>query len=252
MQPKFSIITVCLNSDKTIRKTIESVLNQSYKGAEYIIVDGISKDKTLEIINEYEEYINTFVSEKDKGIYDAWNKGVRLATGEYITILNADDWIDSDFLTSVNVLLTEQPGLDFVYGGVKAVYPNGKTVPVRCDTINMNKIIGMPFPLAGLVLKRELFIKNGFFDTSYKYAADLDWILRMLFSGFTGQSTKKIEASYLIGGEGNSLRSLKEATIVLSKYNKSFLFSKRYYLSTLARLYLGKMYSYFFGLNKFK
>ena len=88
---KISVITVCLNSEKTIEKTINSVIRQKYKNIEYIVIDGNSEDNTKQIISKYKKFINKYVSEKDSGIYNAINKGIRLATGELISILHSDD-----------------------------------------------------------------------------------------------------------------------------------------------------------------
>ena len=96
----FSVITVSFNSERTIRKTIESVIKQDYKEIEYIVIDGGSTDSTLEIINEYSEYISKVISEEDKGIYNAINKGIKLAKGEYISILHSDDTFASDNIIS--------------------------------------------------------------------------------------------------------------------------------------------------------
>jgi glycosyltransferase involved in cell wall biosynthesis len=85
---KISILTVCYNSEKTIEKTFQSVANQTFKNVEYIVIDGASKDGTLDLIKKYENVITTYISEKDKGLYDAMNKGIQLATGDYVGILN--------------------------------------------------------------------------------------------------------------------------------------------------------------------
>ena len=101
---KFSIITVCFNSEKTIERTIRSVLNQTFSDYEYIIVDGASKDDTMKIVKSYEDKFDGrlhYISEPDKGIYDAMNKGIRLAQGEIIGIVNSDDWLEDDSLMNV-------------------------------------------------------------------------------------------------------------------------------------------------------
>ena len=89
--PKFSVITVCYNAEATIEDTIQSVISQTYHHVEYIIVDGASKDRTMDIVNRYREHIAIIVSERDKGLYDAMNKGIGLATGDYLCFLNAGD-----------------------------------------------------------------------------------------------------------------------------------------------------------------
>jgi glycosyltransferase involved in cell wall biosynthesis len=100
MSLKISVITVCFNSEKTIRDTIESVLAQDYPSIEYIIVDGGSNDDTLEVIREYPTCVDTVISESDKGIYDAMNKGIQLATGDVIGILNSDDFFENSCVIS--------------------------------------------------------------------------------------------------------------------------------------------------------
>ena len=100
---KISIITVCYNSVSTIEKTFQSIKNQSYENIEYIVIDGGSSDGTLKIINQYKEYISKFISEPDKGLYDAMNKGISIANGEIIGILNSDDiFFDNNVLKEVS------------------------------------------------------------------------------------------------------------------------------------------------------
>ncbi len=110
IKPKISIITPCLNSEKTIRDTMESVLHQTYKNIEYIIVDGGSEDRTLEIIHEYEHLFNgrlKYISEKDNGIYDAMNKGIRQSKGKLIGIIGSDDYYETDAVEKVAAHMTK-------------------------------------------------------------------------------------------------------------------------------------------------
>ena len=113
---KISIVTVCYNSAATIRDTLESVLSQTYNNIEYIVVDGASKDSTLDIVNEYAGRISTIVSEPDKGIYDAMNKGVNLATGDFVGILNSDDiFASATTIEKLVEFLLANPGCDASY-----------------------------------------------------------------------------------------------------------------------------------------
>ena len=117
--PKLSIITVVLNGEKYLEETIKSVLNQQYKNFEYIIIDGGSTDGTLEIIKRYNDELEYWISEKDKGIYDAFNKGMILAKGDYVGIVNSDDvYVDGAF-EILNKYIKEYPDKDFIFGSVK-------------------------------------------------------------------------------------------------------------------------------------
>ena len=130
---RISIITVCFNSEATIRKTIESVLAQSYTEIEYIIVDGASKDNTVAVAREYEShcqekgYAYRIISEKDKGIYDAMNKGIRMATGEIIGIVNSDDWFEPHTVETV-AKVYEETGFDMFYADLNLVKDNGTII----------------------------------------------------------------------------------------------------------------------------
>ena len=117
--PKISVITVVLNNKNTIEETINSVLNQKYSNLEYIIIDGGSTDGTLEIINKYKEQIYYFKSEKDLGIYDAFNKGLKIASGDLIGFINSDDIYTENCFKILNEYYLEHPNKDFFFGAVK-------------------------------------------------------------------------------------------------------------------------------------
>ena len=117
LHPKFSIITVTYNAGAVLEDTIQSVITQTYKNVEYIIVDGGSKDRTLQIIEQYKEHIHTVISEPDKGLYDAMNKGIKLATGDYLCFLNAGDELHEDDTLQLMVhSITESTLPDVLYG----------------------------------------------------------------------------------------------------------------------------------------
>lgn len=121
MSLKISIITVCFNSEKTIRDTIESVLSQDYPEIEYIVIDGLSKDKTMHAVSEYQNKITKVVSELDNGIYDAMNKGIRASTGDYVGILNSDDIFPHTHVISDIARILSDTKVDAVYGDLVVV-----------------------------------------------------------------------------------------------------------------------------------
>jgi glycosyltransferase involved in cell wall biosynthesis len=129
---KISIVTVCRNSEATIRSTIESVLAQTYSDIEYIIVDGASTDNTLSIVNEYRGRIHRIISEPDNGIYDAMNKGIKISTGDYLGILNSDDFFASnEIISGLAAFLKNHPFLDASYGDVVFVEKNNIEKNIR-------------------------------------------------------------------------------------------------------------------------
>lgn len=183
--PKISVITVCFNSQETIRDTIESVLLQDYENVEYIIIDGGSNDSTLEIIREYGNRIDILVSEKDEGIYDAMNKGIRLASGDFVGILNSDDVYSSkSVLSKIASAIARNPDVDAVYGDL-----------VYVDRSNLEKIVrsykahgfkpwkmrfGFMLPHPTFYAHRSLFSDHGFYKTDYRVAADFELLSRFI------------------------------------------------------------------------
>ena len=131
--PKFSIITVTYNAEKVLEDTIQSIVTQSYKNVEYIIVDGGSTDGTLSIVNKYKEHIHTLVSEPDKGLYDAMNKGLKLATGDYVWFLNAGDTLyTADTVQRIVASLKKKVSLpDVIYGETRIVDAEGRSLGMR-------------------------------------------------------------------------------------------------------------------------
>ena len=130
--PKFSIITVTFNAGKVLEKTIQSIISQTYRNVEYILVDGKSKDNTLSIADTYKERIHSLISEPDKGLYDAMNKGIRLATGDYLCFLNAGDkFHDKDTLQRMVDSLKEWELPDVLYGETAIVNESGNFLHMR-------------------------------------------------------------------------------------------------------------------------
>lgn len=180
---KISIITATYNSSKTIRDTLESVKSQSYPGIEHIIVDGLSNDDTLEIVKEY-KHVSKIISEKDKGIYDAMNKGIKTTTGEIIGILNSDDiYTNSEVINKV-MQAFEDASIDAVYGDLKYVQQNdlNKTTRTwRTGTFSKNKFYyGWMPPHPTFFVRKKVYDKVGLFNTGLRSSADYEFMLRVL------------------------------------------------------------------------
>ena len=216
---KVSIITVVYNNEDTIKDAIESVLNQTYKNIEYIIIDGVSTDGTVEVIKSYGDKIDKFISEKDNGIYDAMNKGIKLASGDIVGILNSDDFYANNNIIEKVVKEFEDKKVDSVYGDL--VYVNAK------DT---NKIVrywkSKPYK-KGLFtkgwhpahptffVKKEIYDKYGIFNLDFKIAADYELMLRFLEKYQISNSyIPEIFVKMRLGGESNqSIKNIIKANI---------------------------------------
>ncbi|PHS70954.1 MAG: glycosyl transferase [Methylophaga sp.] len=226
---KISIITVCYNASEFIRYAIESVLAQSYPDIEYIVIDGASNDGTLEIINEYSKDIKHIVSEPDQGIYDAMNKGLKMATGDIIGTLNADDFYsDNDVLNRVSECFRDE-SVDAVYADL--VYVNqietDKTVRLwksRCFISGLFKQGWVP-PHPTFFTRKQVYKNYGYFDLKYKLAADFELLFRMI-------EVNKIKTVYVpsilvkmrMGGATN-----KNITNIIQQNKEILLVLKAYY-----------------------
>lgn len=179
---KMSIVTVCFNSVTTIEQTIKSVINQSYINIEYIIIDGGSTDGTLDIIKKYSQYITYWVSEPDKGIYDAMNKGIRVATGDLIAFINSDDWYDENaMLHFVKAYQTRRA--DVLYGDIIYINEDGTEQYESNQNLDLDKMFYTnKLCHQGICVRTEL-MKRHRFDLTYKIVSDYDFLLKILING---------------------------------------------------------------------
>ncbi|NRA15612.1 MAG: glycosyltransferase [Oceanospirillaceae bacterium] len=182
---KISIITVCYNSEPYIKVAIESVLFQSYADIEYIVIDGGSTDETLDLLNQYTDRITHIVSEPDKGIYDAMNKGIDLASGDIIGILNSDDFYPrSDVIANVVNAFKNNVDTDMVFGNVDFVAVNDLSKAVRVYStqrfVPWKLRFGFMPPHPGAFIKKSVYDRVGQYKLGYKIAADFDMFIRML------------------------------------------------------------------------
>ena len=232
VHPKFSIITVTYNAGAVLEDTIQSVITQTYRNVEYIIVDGGSKDHTLDIINRYREHIHTLVSEPDKGLYDAMNKGIRLATGDYLCFLNAGDELHEDDTLQLmvhSIIGTELP--DVLYGETAIVDEEGHFLRMRRlsapEDLNWKSFKdGMLVCHQAFFPRRELAEP---YDLRYRFSADFDWCIRIMKKSHTLHNTHLTLIDYL--NEGMTTRNHRA-----SLHERFRIMCRHYgYLSTLAR-----------------
>jgi glycosyltransferase involved in cell wall biosynthesis len=204
---KISIITVCYNSAATIEKTIQSVANQTYTNIEYIIVDGNSKDGTLDIIKKQKDKITQWISEPDKGLYDAMNKGIAMATGDIVGILNSDDTFFSKTVLSEIADFHTKSAIDASVGNIVQHKEDGKVVRVYSSKYwKPEKLkIGFMPPHPSIFFRRELFDKLGFYELGFIIGADYELITRFFLKekiswNYSGITT----TAMLVGGLSSS------------------------------------------------
>ncbi len=227
---KISVITVSLNSEKTIEKTINSVLSQNYKNFEYIIVDGKSDDKTLDVINKYKNKIDLVISEKDKGIFDAINKGIQRSSGDIISIIHSDDsFYDDKVLETVNKNFIEKDNLECLIGITLIKRKNSDFIVRKYNSSFFKKwmiYVGFTPPHPSTFIKKKVYDKIGFYKTDYEIAGDFDFFVRMFLKNkiiyktinqnlvimsMGGKSTKSIKSNLISNKE--ILRSFKQNNI---------------------------------------
>ncbi|MDB5155909.1 MAG: glycosyltransferase [Mucilaginibacter sp.] len=200
------MITVTRNAQKSLGRCINSVIEQNYNNIEYIIVDGTSTDDTLQIIRQNSQYITSFISEPDHGIYDAINKGISLATGDIIGILNSDDFFAYNDVMSDVAAAFEDPNVDIIYGDLDYIAPNGRIVRKWRSGAYIQGIFNkgwMP-PHPTFYCRRELFERLGYYDLQYGTAADYELMLRFMHANKTNAYyLNKVMVKMMTGGVSN-------------------------------------------------
>lgn len=227
---KISIITVCYNSGSTIEGTILSVAKQSYKNIEYLIIDGNSKDNTVEIIKKHEDKITKWISESDKGLYDAMNKGIAIATGDLIGILNSDDVFNNELVLEEIANFHQSNTIDASVGNILQHKENGKIIRLYSSKYwSPDKLrIGYMPPHPSIFFKKELFNEFGNYQLGFKIGADYELITRFfLRNNITWKYSGITTTAMLVGGlssSGSASYSLitKEIQKALSMNNIKF------------------------------
>ena len=218
--PKLTVITIVYNNVRDIERTINSVLNQTYTQIEYIIIDGKSTDGTLAIIEKYKSNISKIVSEPDKGIYDAMNKGLALATGDYVLFMNSGDEIYDE--QTVEDVFASAPGADIYYGETEMYNDNWESLgrrrheaPEKFDWTSFK--YGMNISHQAIYFRRNIIAP---YDLAYKYSSDIDWIIKAAKKASSIVNVHRYVAKYLVGGMSKKKHreSLKERFNIFTKY----------------------------------
>lgn len=221
--PKFSIITVTYNAVGVLEDTIQSIVTQTYKNVEYIIVDGGSTDGTLDIIRKYKDHIRTVISEPDKGLYDAMNKGMRAATGDYLCFLNAGDGFhEDDTLQLVTCSVTGTTLPDVLYGETNIVDSEGHFLHKRRLSAP-ETLTWKSFKKGMLVCHQAFFVRRNLaepYDLQYRFSADFDWCIRIMKKAKVLHNTRLTLIDYLNEGmtTRNHKASLKERFRIMTKH----------------------------------
>lgn len=219
-KPTISVITVVYNNVADIEYTLRSVSDQTYSPVQYIVIDGLSTDGTLDKIAKYRDHIDILVSEKDAGIYDAMNKGLNLATGDYVLFLNSgDELFDQNTLSNI---FTDSDGADIYYGETKLIDENRNILGDRRHK-TPNKFDWRSFRFGMNICHQAIYIKRSItspYDLQYKISSDIDWVIKAAKQAQRCVNTHQYVAKYLVGGMSKQrhLQGLKERYAILKKY----------------------------------
>lgn len=245
-KPLISIITVVFNGEKHLEQTIQSVITQSYDNVEYIIIDGGSTDGTLEIVKKYEDQIDYWVSEKDQGIYEAMNKGLRLVSGNLVGYINADDYYMSDILFDMAEVY-QQEHKDVIYGDVCYIDENRQeNIPAHSTGIkygfhpySLKWIwVKMLFAHPASFISLRTYKKYGDYDRRFKIAADYDLFIRLVQKGVTFYYYQKIFSGFREGGISTTdMKLLQQENFEARKKNSIVMaYSIRFLLNILTQI----------------
>jgi glycosyltransferase involved in cell wall biosynthesis len=209
-----TVVTVAFNSAATLARTLDSVAAQTYSPIEHIVIDGGSVDGTVDLLRKRENLIDLWLSEADRGISDAFNKGISLASGEFIALVNSDDWVDPDHMERA-VECLRRTGADFVFGNLMVHDADGRPQYLITGDPAYERRIRHSMPALShpsVVCRREAYARCGLFDTRLRIAMDYDWLLRGFIAGLSGAYVPQITSHMSGGGVShlNGRKGLKE------------------------------------------
>lgn len=225
-RPLISIITVVYNGEKYLEECIRSVLGQTYSPVEYIVIDGGSTDASVDIIKRYEDSIDQWVSEPDDGVYDAMNKGIRIAKGDVIGLVNADDYYNKDTASIVANSYLNRPNT-IITGAMNRIMPDGSSYTIRRNLsqnyLRRNIKYRMPVNHPATFVPKSVYKNIGIFDTSFRISGDYEFICRAFTSGvsftFVDQVLSNMRSGGMSSGAKNLVQRAKEHYVLRSKNN---------------------------------
>ena len=241
-QPKISIVTVCYNAGKEIERTIQSILEQTYQNIEYIIIDGASTDNTVNIIKQYEDKINYWISEPDDGIYYAMNKAIDVATGEWVNFMNAGDTF-ADKAVVENMVVQSISNADIYYGS-RFRHHNKNNIQLEPCWSLKEMFYVMPFGHQAAFTKKHI-LKTLKYDTSYRLSADYDFFIRCYNESYKFKQLDFPICNFCGGGlsQQQNFKSLIETIKLLTDYSDENTVQESYYYQSFAKKYLNKTVS---------
>ena len=245
---KVSIVTVVYNGEDFLEETILSVINQTYKNIEYIIIDGGSTDSTLEIIKKYEEQLSYWVSEEDNGIYDAMNKGIEKANGDLIGIINADDWYNIDTVANIvnNYLRHNKP--DILFGNMQLINENtNQSITMIPSLEKLNKDMSINHPTC--FVKKELY-QEKMYSTHYHICGDYDLILYFYNENKSFKYINKNIANMRIGGISDNFLLSSSEVMKIQKYYYGYFIGYSNFLIRLSKRLVKKVLNLFISETK--
>lgn len=241
---KVSMITICYNAEKTIAKTIESVLSQDYENLEYIIVDGGSKDRTVDIIKGFDNKKIRWISEKDKGISDAFNKGIKMATGDLIGLINADDYLLPHALA--NLALACHDCTDVLYGNtIVNDEENGLKLIKQAGSVEELEY-SLPFIHQSSLVRKTAYERYGVYSEKYKICMDYDLFARFYRRGAKFQFVNTVVSCFTYGGTScrHPFQTIAEDVSIAEKYglshSKATIYKIKMYIRNSIKIVLSK------------
>lgn len=229
MDTQLSVIIATYNSGKTLEATLNSLLDQTFENFEVIVVDGLSSDNTVAVIKEFEQKFKNrgialvWISEKDSGIYDAWNKALKITSSPWISFLGSDDTYYPDALQTYSSEITKHPDINFICSKVEYIDSNGNVLKMLKNPYNYNQLIRyMDFAHVGAFHHHSLFLSSRGFDTNYKIVGDYDFFMKCgqaIKAGFIDKTTARMLNQGI--SNNNVKRTLDEVREIQLKYKKT-------------------------------